>query len=81
MCVIVDNIGQDSSIPVRRRMLIMVGLRHVFGLKMATLDSEKTSFLEVKLQISQLHLQKQIHDTSKERLKNDYLVLYNPTLI
>ena len=77
MCVIVDNIGQDSSIPVRRRMLIMVGLRHV----LATLDSEKTSFLEVKLQISQLHLQKQIHDTSKERLKNDYLVLYNPTLI
>ena len=77
MCVIVDNIGQDSSIPVRRRMLIMVGLRHV----LATLDSEKTSFLEVKLQISQLHWQKQIHDTSKERLKNDYLVLYNPTLI
>ena len=77
MCVIVDNMGQDSSIPVRRRMLIMVGLRHV----LATLDSEKTSFLEVKLQISQLHLQKQIHDTSKERLKNDYLVLYNPTLI
>ena len=77
MCVIVDNMGQDSSIPVRRRMLIIVGLRHV----LATLDSEKTSFLEVKLQISQLHLQKQIHDTSKERLKNDYLVLYNPTLI
>ena len=32
----------------------------------------KTSFLEVKLRISEIHLQHQIHDTSKERLKNDY---------
>ena len=39
MCVIVDNMGQDSSIPVRRRMLIMVGLRHV----LATLNSQKES--------------------------------------
>ena len=39
MCDIVDNMGQDSSIPVQRRMLIMVGLRHV----LATLDSQKES--------------------------------------
>ena len=39
MCVIVENIGQDSTIPVRRRMLIMVGLRHV----LASLNSQKES--------------------------------------
>ena len=39
MCVIVENIGRDSSVPVPRRMLIMVGLRHV----LATLDSQKES--------------------------------------
>ena len=39
MCDIVDNIGQDSSIPVRRRMLIMVNSRHV----LATLNSQKES--------------------------------------
>ena len=39
MCVIVENIGQDSIIPVRRRMLIMVGLRHV----LAILNSQKES--------------------------------------
>ena len=33
---------------------------------------KKTSFLEVKLQISEIHLQQQIHDTGKERLKNDH---------
>ena len=32
---------------------------------------QKTSFLEVKLRISEIHLQQQIHDTGKERLKND----------
>ena len=32
----------------------------------------KTSFLEVKSQISEIHLQQQIRDLSKERLKNDY---------
>ena len=30
---------------------------------------QKTSFLEVKLRISEIHLQQQIHDTSKELLK------------
>ena len=35
------------------------------------LNLAKTSFLEVKLRISEIHLQQQIHDTSKERLKND----------
>ena len=29
----------------------------------------------------EIHLQQQIHDISKERLKNDYWVLYNSTLI
>ena len=29
----------------------------------------KTSFLEVKLRISEIHLQQQIHDSDKERLK------------
>ena len=29
----------------------------------------KTSFLEVKLRISEIHLQQQIHDTGKERSK------------
>ena len=33
---------------------------------------QKTSFLEVKLRISEIHLQRGIHETSKERLKNDY---------
>ena len=40
----------------------------------------KTSILEVKLRISEIHLQQQIHDTGEERLKNDYWVLYNPDL-
>ena len=35
----------------------------------------------MKLQISEIHLQQQIHDTSKEWLKNDYWVLYKFTLI
>ena len=39
MCDIVENMGQDSGIPARRRMLIMVGLRHV----LATLNSQKES--------------------------------------
>ena len=33
---------------------------------------QKLHFLEVNLRISEIHLQQQIHDTSKERLKNDY---------
>ena len=41
----------------------------------------KTSFLEVKLRTSEIHLQQQIHDTSKDWLKNDYSVLYKSTLI
>ena len=45
------------------------------------LNLAKTSFLEVKLQSSEIHLQQQMHDTSKERLKNNYWVLYNLTLI
>ena len=32
----------------------------------------KASFLEVKLRISEIHLQQQIHDIGKERLKNDH---------
>ena len=39
MCVIVENIGQDSIIPVRRHVLKMVGLRHV----LAILNSQKES--------------------------------------
>ena len=39
MCDIVEIMGQDSGIPARRRMLIMVGLRHV----LATLNSQKES--------------------------------------
>ena len=37
----------------------------------------ETIFLERKLRISEIHLQQQIHDTSKEILKNNYLFLYN----
>ena len=32
----------------------------------------KTSFLEVKLRISEIHLQQQIQHTVKEILKNDH---------
>ena len=41
---------------------------------------QKTSFLEVKLRVSEIHLQQQIHDTGKKRLKHYYRVLYNPDL-
>ena len=40
----------------------------------------KTSFLEVKLRISEIYLKQQIHYTGEERLKNDNWVLYNPDL-
>ena len=36
------------------------------------LKFEKKIILEVKLRISEIHLHQQIHDTSKERLKNDH---------
>ena len=34
----------------------------------------------MKLRISEIHSQQQIHDSDKERLKNDRWVLYNPDL-
>ena len=34
----------------------------------------------MKLRISEIHLQQQIHDSDKERLKNDHWVLYNPDM-
>ena len=40
----------------------------------------KTSFLEAKLQIYEIHLQQQMHNTSIDTLKNDHLVLNYPTL-
>ena len=44
-------------------------------------NKAKTSFFEVKLRFSAIHLKQQIHDISKERLENDYWVLYNSNLI
>ena len=40
----------------------------------------KNFIFEVKLGISEIHLQQQIHDNGTERLKNDHWVLYNPGL-
>ena len=41
---------------------------------------QKLHFIEVKSRISEIHLQQHIHDTGRERLKNDHLVLYNHDL-
>ena len=55
-------------------MLKFLGSPELLFQRGAVLLKGKASFLEVKLRISEIHLQQQqqqLHDISKEKMKND----------
>ena len=57
MILIFKFLGSPESLFQRGAVVLNIGKNFIF--------------LEVKLRIYEIHLQQQIHDTSKERVKND----------